>query len=102
MKNFADITKNLKGIHYGTALRPSRDWLTLLTLMVALLLASVAWNLWAFSKVTEGETIGTETPQQADTTATFDAVNKVFEMRAAEDARYRNEYRFVDPSTGGR
>ncbi|MEA2701796.1 MAG: hypothetical protein QOE22_505 [Candidatus Parcubacteria bacterium] len=102
MKHFNDITKNLKGLHYGTALRPSRDWLVVLTLTFVLMLASVAWNLWTFAKVTGGEPIGTEAPQQTAGTASTDEVVKLFEERAAEEARYRNDYRFVDPSGTGR
>lgn len=98
MKNFSLNTKSLKGISYGAALRPSRDWLLLLALFVVLLLISVGWNLWTFTKVTAGGAIGASVPVQEPGTPAVDSVTKLFEARALEEARYKNEYRFVDPS----
>jgi hypothetical protein len=102
MTNLKDITKSLKNIHYGTALRPSRDWLVLLVCTFVFMLVSVAWNLWMFGKVTSGQSIGTETAQRPVHTAPIEAVTKLFESRAAEEARYKTDYRFVDPSVKGR
>ena len=102
MKHLTDISKGLKSVRYGTALHPSRDWLVLLACAFVGILASIAWNLWTFTKVTEGEPIGTEALSPAADRAPVDAVTKLFEKRAAEEARYRNEYRFVDPSTTSR
>lgn len=91
-------TKNLKGIGYGATLRPSRDWLVLIALLFIGLLVSVGWNLWTFKKVTEGNSLGAPPPAQDTGTPAVDSVHALFEQRAAEEGKYRNEYRFVDPS----
>lgn len=92
----------LKRINYGPRLRPSRDWLVILAIAFTLLLCSVVWNLWTFARVTGGETIGTQSPPPATADLPVDSVNRIFERRAAEEARYRSEYRFVDPSSQSR
>lgn len=92
-------TKGLKGVGYGATLRPSRDWLLLLAFSFACLLISVGWNLWTFNKVTEGGSVGAGTPVQEVGTPAVDSVTKLFEERAVEEAQYKSEYRFVDPST---
>jgi hypothetical protein len=102
MKHFSLNTKSLKGLSYGVDLRPSRDWLILLAFIFVCLLMSVVWNLWMFGKVTAGETIGTGGVQQPPNAAPVDEVGKLFEERALEEARYKGEYHFVDPSTRGR
>lgn len=102
MKHFSLRTKGLKGISYGTILRPSRDWLLLLALALICLLVSVGWNLWTFDTVTEGGAVGADAPVQEPGTASLDSVTRLFEARALEEARYKNEYRFVDPSGGAR
>ena len=91
-------TKSLKGISYGTTLRPSRDWLVLVSVIFVCLLISVGWNLWTFNKVTQGGSVGTGTAPEQTGAPAFDGVTNLFEQRAAEEGRYRNEYRFVDPS----
>lgn len=99
MKHFSLSTKSLKGISYGKALRPSRDWLLLLGLVFICLLASVGWNLWTFTNVTEGGSVGAPAPAQDANASAVDSVSALFEERALEEARYRSDYRFVDPST---
>ena len=99
MKHFSLNTKSLKGISYGPALRPSRDWLVLVALAFIGLLMSVGWNLWTFNKVTEGQPIGTAPSSQEAENPAVDSVTRLFGERALEEARYKTEYRFVDPST---
>jgi hypothetical protein len=83
---------------YGEKLRPQRDWFVLLVVAGVLLAISVAWNLWLFSRVTNGELIGDQQAQTPVHGAKLDAMNALFERRAQEETRYLNEYRFVDPS----
>ena len=83
---------------YGERLRPQRDWLVLLSITGVLLAISVAWNLWLFARVTNGEQIGDQQAQTQVHGAKLDAMNALFERRAQEEGRYLNEYRFVDPS----
>lgn len=96
-----DIAKILRSVRYGPRLRPSRDWLALISLTVFLILVSVGWNLWMFSNVTGGASIGSESPLVAPGAVSTDVIMRIFEHRAIEEAWYRGEYRFVDPSSQG-
>jgi hypothetical protein len=98
MKHFSLHAKSLKGIHYGATLRPSRDWLLLIAFSFVCLLASVGWNLWTFTKVTRGQSFEASITTQETNATAVDTVTKLFEARAIEEARYKSEYRFVDPS----
>jgi hypothetical protein len=92
--NLSGITKSLK---YGARLRPARDWYVLLVLFSALLGVSIAWNLWLFSAVTKGETIGVQAPAPS-AEIQLTQVKTLFDQRATERGRYTSQYRFVDPS----
>ncbi len=102
MKSFTDIEKQvLSHVHveYGEDIRPTRDWLLLLSCAGILLLVSVLFNVWTFARVVNGEIVGgvTTTAPQVDTNA-IDAVQKVFEDRTSEELNYKGAYHFVDPS----
>jgi hypothetical protein len=92
--------KSFSFLKYGEQARPFRDWFILLGISFAVLCASALWNAWLFYKVLNGESLGQS--NSASTTlidsASLDAAQKVFDARAAEEARYRSQYRFVDPS----
>jgi hypothetical protein len=92
--SFSTISKRL---HYGAHLRPVRDWFVLLIIFVLFLLVSLAWNLWLFSQVTQGQQIGTAS-STPDTQIPLDSVTTLFDSRAQERAHYQHDYRFVDPS----
>lgn len=97
-----DLTKGTKAFSYGDRLRPQRDWLALLGLTILLIAGSVVWNLWLFSKVTSGEQIGDAAVSESQKTTQIEQAMVQFDERAQEEARYLNEYRFVDPSGPGR
>lgn len=85
--------------HLGDRRKPSRDWFILLAIAFLILIASIGWNVWAFVRITSGEATGSaaQGPQGPDVSV-VEQVRTVFETRAAEENRYRTEYRFVDPS----
>lgn len=83
----------------GNRRQPSRDWLLLLALALLVLVASVGWNVWTFVRITNGEVVGDHTPVvTAPDVSNVERVRKVFLDRTAEQQRYLNEYRFVDPN----
>ncbi|HRH24318.1 MAG TPA: hypothetical protein PK109_01885 [Candidatus Paceibacterota bacterium] len=86
--------------HDGTKhLDPTRDWLLLLALVIIALIASVVWNAWFFFIALEEESTSQSAPVEATPdTNSVEKAQALFELRAAEEARYRNEYRFIDPS----
>ena len=88
----------LKRFSYGQRIRPARDWFALLSVAIVLLIASVLWNLWLLKSVERGGTIGNEAPPPAFDAAPIESVRALFEARSEEERRYRQEYRFVDPS----
>lgn len=102
MKLSLNTKKLTNAFSYGEQLRPLRDWLVLLSVAALLLILSVGWNLWLFAKVTSGETIGSQSGKTAVEGLPDGAVERMFEGRAEERARYQNTYRFVDPSAPGR
>lgn len=97
MKNI-ELGPILKKLSYGPRIRPARDWFVLLSITIVLLIASVLWNLWLLKSVEQGGTIGNEAPPPAFDAAPIESVRTLFESRSAEEARFRQEYRFVDPS----
>jgi len=92
--SFSTVSKRLR---YGASLRPMRDWFVLLAFFVLFLLISLAWNLWLFSQVTQGQQIGTAT-STPDTQIPLESVTTLFDARAQERTHYQHDYRFVDPS----
>lgn len=86
-----------RGFRYGDQLQPVRDWFVLMTISVILLVISLGWNTWLFSRVTSGEAIGTATTTPALTTTSIDPVTTVFQKRADIETQYKNGH-FVDPS----
>ena len=79
-------------------IHPERDWFFLLMLAVVFVLGSVVWNGWFFLTVKNGKVPDEEVPTIPFMAAPAESVVDVFEAREAEEARYRTEYLFVDPS----
>lgn len=83
----------------GDRRTPSRDWFLLLILSFLVLIGSIGWNVWAFIHITNGEVAsGPSADTGAPDVSIVEQVRTVFSTRAAEEQRYRTEYRFVDPS----
>jgi hypothetical protein len=98
-KQFSGLT-NL--FHYGDRVHPARDWFFIVTVLSGLIVASAIWNSFLFLRVVNGQYIGvTATTTPSVVNSSLDDVHKVFDARAAEENRYRSEYRFVDPSLPG-
>ena len=101
MKFFTPVTDSYHRLRMRTHKDPARDWLTLLTLAAIAFICIVVWNIWAFDTVASGGTIGktvTNAPA-AFSPASMNAVRAVFQMRAAEEAKYvTGVYRYADPS----
>ena len=89
----------LKRFSYGATLRPARDWFLMLLVSALLFAGSVGWNVWLFRSVEQGAVIGeSSTGRTGLDERSVEPVRRVFESRQEEQKRYRNEYRFVDPS----
>lgn len=92
----------LQGGSHDDAVHPARDWFIMLAVVLAVLIASGAWNLWLFYQIMSGKSLGGavhEETQQAK--IQVQDVQDVFKNRAAERANYQNTYTFVDPSALG-
>lgn len=79
--------------------RPVRDWFMLIVLSSILFIGSLAWNTWFFIRATNGDVAadaGAIEPEVKKNVV--ESVRALFIERAAEEARYKNEHRFVDPS----
>ncbi|HEY0979297.1 MAG TPA: hypothetical protein VGE23_00420 [Candidatus Paceibacterota bacterium] len=98
MKMHFESKNLLARFSYGTRIHPTRDWFLLLSLATALIVASVAWNLWLLKSVERGGVIGSEQAPATFDAAPIESARAVFEARRGEELRYRQEYRFVDPS----
>lgn len=77
---------------------PSRDWLVLLALTLLAIVISSVWNIMFFSDVLSGKMTTPLGEEIATDTSNVEKVDRLFGERAEEASRYRNEYRFVDPS----
>lgn len=100
-----DLSKQLAffaRFKYGKHVKPGRDWLILLLVTIMLLVLSGAWNAWMFfygTHVAPVESAGEAAPVLS--TEKLEAAEALFERRAEEEGRYRNEYHFVDPRLPG-
>lgn len=80
-------------------LNPSRDWMFVLASGLVLIFASMFWNAWFFFAVlTEEKTIQAPALQQEVDASSFEKAKELFQKKEAEEARYKTEYRFIDPS----
>lgn len=101
MKLSLDLRSVSKKFSYGQRIRPARDWYYLLLACVVLVAFSVGWNLWLLARVERGEMFGTDVQSENFDTAPIESVREVFELRKAEELKYKREYRFVDPRLSG-
>jgi hypothetical protein len=90
-----------KGLAYGSRIMPERDWLRLVSVAILLFIASLGFNFWYFTYLTSGGAIGVTSTAPAVAPPSVDGVQKIFQNRAAEQARYQSGYTFVDPSVPG-
>lgn len=101
MISWNDIEQQIRRrlhVEYGEDIRPVRDWLILLACAGVLLIGSALWNAWTYVRVADGEIIGGAPATVPIDTNSINAAEDVFAKRAAEEANYKNAYRFVDPS----
>ena len=98
MKFKPDISSITKRLGYGDRIRPARDWFLLLSVAFVLAIASIAWNAWLLVKVERGETLDASAAPALFDAAPIESVRALFENRAEEARKFKQEYRFVDPS----
>jgi hypothetical protein len=95
---FSSFARRLRS---GAHQDPVRDWLVLFILSLLALVCIIVWNIWAFDTVAQGGSIGTaatSTPPVFNRSS-IDTINKVFDTRAGEEAKYvTGVYRYGDPS----
>lgn len=91
----------LKRVRLFSRYDPARDWFALLGCAVIILTGIVVWDAWVFDTIANGGTIGapaTSTPP-IFSQSSIDSIHAVFDMRAAEEAKYvSGAYRYADPS----
>lgn len=80
-----------------STLHPVRDWFMLLGVATFLIIGSIVWNLWLFSQVTRGGTLGSA-PQESSKDIGLESITNEFAERAYERSRYETPGRFADPS----
>jgi len=98
MKNILSRIKNIQGIfRYGGTINPTRDWFVILGVAAVILILSVLYSLWIFSKVTSGEVIGSATTTPAVVPTSLDSVTPLFQKREEQRLKYISEYSFIDP-----
>lgn len=76
---------------------PARDWALLVALFLALFLLSVAWSAWFFLATIEEPPVVPPPAEESGDTG-IKAMREAAEERSLEEERYRDEYRFIDPS----
>lgn len=99
LPNILKKVTSLRVPKYGTQIRPVRDWLILLVVSAVLLIASAAWNALFFVNLfSEEASSAGVVPAHGPDYSSIDRATETFEAREREQERYKNEYRFVDPS----
>lgn len=79
--------------------KPVRDWFLLLSVAAALAGLSVGWNVWSYYELAASTSKEHEVGKVPTfTVPAVKAVETAFSKREEEAARYRDTYRFVDPS----
>ncbi len=101
--NLASLTtflkKYLRMFSYGDRVRPQRDWLILMMIMLGILAVSAGWSYWLFEHISSGEAESqSATPATSVKAVSLDTVRTVFDARAIEHTHYLSDYHFVDPS----
>lgn len=81
---------------------PQKDWFFLLVVGGVGLILSAGWNLYVFSELASGKSLGgtLQKPKVTQSVQITD-VQQVFKSRAIERDHYQNDYTFVDPSLPG-
>lgn len=101
MRFFISTKLFIKRLRSAAHPDPARDWFTLLTCSVVVLVGIIVWNAWAFDTIASGGTIGrvaTTTPA-VFSRSSLDTIHTIFANRAAEEAKYvTGVYRYADPS----
>lgn len=95
--NFLKIF-NLEKLSYGERLRPTRDWLFIISIVGILFVASAGYNYWLFSETKTTENSSSKVTVVSSTTSSTSSVADIFSARAREQENYMKVYRFVDPS----
>jgi len=98
MKKIPHLKAFSRPISRGKYIHPAQTWFRLLSIATVLIGFSVVWNIWLLRSVEKGGTLGNEVPVALSDEAPVQSVRAVFESREKEEARYRFEYVFVDPS----
>ena len=99
MKSSLSFGPLLKRFSYGTRIHPARDWFYVLLAASLFIALSIAWNIWLLRSVEAGGTIGDESVEvESFDESGVESVRALFKERETEQLRYRQEYRFVDPS----
>ncbi len=82
-----------------THTHPTRDWFIILGAAAVLTGLSIGWSVWLCFHVTSATGgVADEVALPAFDTSAVEAVEKAYEARGEEAARYQGTYRFVDPS----
>ncbi len=94
--------RKLAPAHGLAVTHPTRDWFLIVMAALGLLLLSAAWHAFLFTRLTRGEALDASVQKEAsDAEVSVNQIRSVFERRATEEARYKSEYQFVDPSRSG-
>lgn len=102
MNRLSTIPRAFVGrLQFGGGPDPVRDWLVLLSLSGIMLAGIIVWNVWAFSTVANGGTIGTAAAPAPEIfkRSSIEEVNAVFVHHVTERSKYsRGVYQYADPS----
>lgn len=89
----------LSRVNYGKRLYPQRDWLLMLGIaLVALVVISLVHTAAYFLDMDSDAALETVPDAEGPSPELFKQVDTLLDERAAEEARYKNGYVFVDPS----
>lgn len=91
----------LKRLRASAHQDPVRDWLILVVISFAAFVGIIAWNVSAFSTLTNSVVANTLTPgaPSAFSDTSLETIHTIFISRAIEQDKYiAGIYRYIDPS----
>ena len=101
MKMQFSLTNLIKKMQYGPRLRPTRDWLMLISIIAIVFVIGIVWSVLTFFHAVSSRSVSNHEPT-VNTVINHSAINrvqKIFDARAVEQEKYKSgEYSFKDPS----
>ncbi len=97
----SEAIQGLRNIHYGSQLRPMRDWFVLIIIAIMLLGFGAVWNVLEFNHIITGKIVAPPSASHRNVLngMAIQKVRDIFTARAKRQLKYESkDYPLADPS----